>query len=254
VKSPVIMVPQVLLLVLTLLADAATRPSLIGLRLLVTLVTLVLDVIVAGAYPSMVKSALDGSPISVGDAMSRAFHKFWTLLLAGILVILLVVVGTIALIVPGLIFVTWYAYTVPAIMLEDKDATQGMSASKAFGRDKKWSTFILFLVFALGYIVLAIIEGVFALASPVLGDVANAVLEVPLAAFVSVSIAYVYLTCGPSSVAANPEPQGFGAVPIAPPPPPSVPTGGGQPARYCANCGSAVQPGAKFCNSCGKPV
>ena len=51
-----------------------------------------------------------------------------------------------ALIIPGVIFVTWYTYSVPAIMLEDKGVLAGWAASKTFGRDKKWSTFSIGLV------------------------------------------------------------------------------------------------------------
>ena len=83
--------------------------------------------------------------LSVTEALGKAFHRFWTLLGAGILVVLIVALGFIALVVPGIILLTWYAYTVPAIMLEGKGATEGMAASKAFGRDKKGSTFLIFL-------------------------------------------------------------------------------------------------------------
>ena len=89
------------------------------------------------------KEALSGQKLTVGEALRLAYKRFWSLLGAGLLVVLIVGVGLIALVVPGVIFATWYSYTAPAIMLDNEGALDGTSASKAFGRDKKMSTIVL---------------------------------------------------------------------------------------------------------------
>lgn len=252
-KNPIVMVPQLITLVLTLLGDFSTSASLVAARLLLSVLTVVVGLIVAGAYPSMVKAVLDGATISVTDALGKAYRRFWALLIAAILVALLVVVGLIALIVPGLIFVTWYAYTVPAIMLEDKGALEGMSASRAFGRDKKWSTFLLFVVFAVAGLLIDLIGSVFSIASPHLGQVVSAILDVPLGAFISVVFAYAYITHGPSSSVVGEGPSGVSSAPsLSQPPPEPVVTSPSS--RYCESCGAPLQGNAKFCGVCGKPV
>jgi len=254
-RTPVLLVPQAIVLVLSLLGDLANGSSQIGLELVLVFVNLVVSIIVAGAYPSMIQTALGGAQPSVAHSLRQAAGRFWTLLAAGILVGLVVFLGFIALIVPGIIFATWYAYTVPAIMLENKGATQGMSASRAFGRDKKLSTFILFLVIGVIYAVATGVQDVLVLASPLLGHVVYSLLLVPVDAWIAVILTYAYLTYGPSSVP-TPGTFAFGGIPSAPMDQlvpqagdPSVP-----PKRFCRSCGSPVEPGSRFCSNCGQPV
>jgi hypothetical protein len=254
-SKPHIMLPQVILLVTTLATDAlGGSSSLSPLRVIISLASAVLTLIASGAYPSMVKTAIEGGQPSVTDALGKAFHKFWTLLVAAILVALIVVLGGIAFVVPGIIFATWYAYTIPAIMLENKGALEGMSASKAFGRDKKWNTFLIFLAIGLVGLVLLAVDSVFSLASSSLGEIVYAVLSVPFGAWISVIFAYTYLTYGPMSVPAATQASGFAPVPPVSTQP--VQTGPSPVIQgsFCRFCGSRVLPGSKFCASCGNPV
>jgi hypothetical protein len=216
----------------------------------------VIGIIVSGTYPFIVKAAIDGGQFSITDAMRKASHRFWTLLGAGILVGLIVFAGTILLIVPGIIFATWYAYTIPAIMLENKGVGDGMSASKAFGRDKKGSTFLMFLAVGLvSVVILIIIEIVISIAvSPVLGQVIDQLVEIPIAAWIAVIISYTYITCGPSSVA---RPSGDSSYGIPPPyPSQQLPTNQSSASqrRFCSSCGSPLEPDSKFCPNCGRAV
>ena len=55
-----------------------------------------------------------------------------------------------------------------------------MSASKAFGRDKKMSTFLMILVVGVGFIVVSGIQLAVSSASPVAGRLVNDLLTIPL--------------------------------------------------------------------------
>lgn len=249
-KTPALLIPQIIVLVISLLEDVAISTTLSFAYLGLALVSVVVSLFVVGAYPSLVQEALEGKPLAVGEGLRKAFGKFWSLLVAAILVALIVGLGIVALIVPGIIFATWYAYTVPAIMLEDKGALAGMSASRAFGRDKKWSTFSLIVVVFVVALVVGIIETAVSLASGLGGRVVGSLLEVPLGAWISVIITYTYLTYGPSSTPAQPDASAYGVIP----PPytqPGAPVETNPPVNFCRNCGSPVQPGSKFCNNCG---
>lgn len=204
-KRPAIILPQVIPVIPILFTYLAPNASVLSLLTIVaSIVAGVLSVIVSGAYPYIVKAVLEGGQFSMTDAFGRAYHKFWTLLVAGILVGLIVVLGVIALIVPGIIFATWYAYTVPAIMLEDTGALEGMSASKAFGRDKKWSTFLVFLTIGVVSLVVVAVEIILTLFSPLIGSLILRVLMILVAAWSSVIFAYTYVSYGPSSVPVAP--------------------------------------------------
>jgi hypothetical protein len=250
---PLIMLPQLIALIPTLILNASS--SLSPLRVIVSIVSFVLSLIASGAYPSLVKTVIEGGQPSVTEALGKAYHRFWTLLPASILVALIVVLGAIALVVPGIIFATWYAYTIPAIMLEEKGALQGMAASKAFGRDKKLSTFIIFVTVVLVVLVLSGVQSLLSLASPLLGHFVYAILLVPLGAWVSVILAYTYLTCGPSPASTMTAGAAYGmAPPVSPQPPAESSASVGASGTFCRFCGSPVRAGSKFCASCGKPT
>jgi hypothetical protein len=263
-RTPALLIPQVIALVLSLLADIASTATFSALRIILLFVGVVVSIIITGAYPSMVQAALAGGKLSVEHSLRQAAKRFWSLLAAGILVFLIVFLGSIALLVPGIVFLTWYAYTVPAIMLENKGALAGMSASKMFGRDKKWKTFILGVVVFIVIIVIAIIQAAVGLSSPLLGGVISSLLSFPVDAWISVIITYTYLTYGPSSVpASSSAPEGPEVlVPGVIPPPPMGqqfpqavgPAAASGPANFCRSCGSPLAPGSKFCANCGQPV
>jgi hypothetical protein len=254
IDRPFLMIPQLIVLIPALIVDLLTSSSPFNpLGLIIGTLSGVLSVIVAGAYPPLIKAALEGGQLSVGEALRKAVQRFWTLLAAGILTVLIVALGFIALIVPGIILLTWYAYTVPAIMLEGKGATEGMAASKAFGRDKKGSTFLIFLtVFLVGLLLFAV-ESILSLGSRVLGQIVFSILDVPLAAWVAVMVTYAYITYGPSSAAAMAGAPGIGsALEASPQPPAQAGAPVSAPGSFCRFCGSPLRADSKFCANCGK--
>jgi len=240
-RRPSIMLPQILVVIPVFLSYLALNTS--GYRafsLVATIVSAIVSMIVAGAYPFIVKEALEGRQFTIKEAMERAYHKFWTLLGAVILVGIIVGLGTVALVVPGIIFGTWYFYTVPAIMLEDKDALEGMSASKAFGRDKKWSTFLIFLVYFVVLVVIYLTNFI-----PLAGPYVYTLLAIPLDTWGAAIASYTYITYGPS-----------GGLPPPAAPGPGIPTQSSSvqmPGRQanCPRCGTKLAGDEAFCKSCG---
>lgn len=195
-KSPVLMLPQLIIFIPTLLGEPFDSAPYGNLRLIAAVVQFVLSPIVVGAYPSMVKAAIEDRPISVADSLAKAYHRYWSLLVATVVLGLLAALGLVALVVPGIILGAWYVYTFPAMMLEDKGALEGMSASKAFGRDKKFDTLLLFLALLVGSAFLVGAESLSALASHLLGHLVYAVLSVPFGAWAWVMFSYTYISYG----------------------------------------------------------
>jgi len=72
-----------------------------------------------------------GRELSVGQAYKAILPRFLSLLGASFLVGLVVWLGFLLLIVPGVIFALWLFLTTPSIVVENHRAIQGMSRSKA---------------------------------------------------------------------------------------------------------------------------
>ena len=92
-----------------------------------------------------------GRPITFGDAMGRAVKSILPLLGTWILLFLAIWLGTLACIVPGILFMFWYALATQVVVLEKISGTKAMSRSKELMKDNYGTFFVLgFIVGILG--------------------------------------------------------------------------------------------------------
>jgi hypothetical protein len=103
-----------------------------------------------GALTKSVSEIYLGHEITVGQAYKFVLPKLLTLIGAGFLVGLIVWLGFIMCIVPGVIFGLWFALTTPSIIVENLRATKGMSRSKALASGN------LGKIFCVGFLVILI--------------------------------------------------------------------------------------------------
>lgn len=245
-SRPALFIPflfPALLSLAEILASASGYVPVRALAFACGIVGFVFGVLVVGAYPLLVRAAVGGTELPIMEAIGASYRRFWTLLAAMLAVGLLVLLGTVALVVPGMILATWYAYTVPSVVLDGMGFAEGMGASKAFGRTRKWSTFLMFLAFGVMLLpVVVVVETLTFFVSPVLGGAAEVVLTIPIGVWAYVAVSYTYMTYRP----ATPPPGAFASAAQGPAPQPAAPGG------FCASCGSQLAPGSRFCPSCGK--
>jgi len=161
--------------------------------LLFLVIYIVIYMLVDGMYPLMVKNVLENKEIELSAAFGSVVKKFPSIIVAGILVGLLVGIGIMLFIIPGMIFAIWYFYTIPAIMLEDRGALDGMRASKAFARDKKFNTFLLFLIPMLIIFLVGVFTLPLRLFVPAAEEIVNFILSLVVSTWMSVIPAYVYI-------------------------------------------------------------
>lgn len=103
-----------------------------------------------GALTKSVSEFYLGHEITVGQAYKFVLPKLLTLVAAGFLVGLIVWLGIIMCVVPGVIFGLWFALTTPSIIVENLRATKGMSRSKALASGN------LGKIFCVGFLVILI--------------------------------------------------------------------------------------------------
>jgi len=115
------------------------------------LITFILVYIIAypvfvGMYPLLVKNFVEKKEIDLKTAFKSAVKKAPALISVNIVLIFIILTGLLFFIVPGVIFSIWYFYVIPVIMLENRGVVNAMKASKTFSRDKKFKTFLIFLL------------------------------------------------------------------------------------------------------------
>ncbi|MFH1327757.1 MAG: zinc-ribbon domain-containing protein [Candidatus Bathyarchaeota archaeon] len=201
-KKPIVLLPQILSTAILIAAFSLspgpsvfqTFESLVAsatsfMSIMAIIVAgFIVSFIIEGMYPLMTKNVIEGKEVDLSAAFMKAVGRLPSLIGAGILVGLIVFAGFVLFIVPGIIFLIWYYYTVPAIMLENRGVLDAMSASKRFGGTRKWKTFLMILVL----IVISIISSVFDFV-PVVGWVIAAIIGFVVSVWGSIIPAYAYI-------------------------------------------------------------
>jgi hypothetical protein len=189
-------------------------------------------------YQGMVVEAvvdiLDGRrDHTVGSLFSSASPFLGRLIGAGLLATLIIIIGFILIIVPGLIALTFLAVVAPAVVIDRLGVTDALRRSRALVSDNAWRVFgvivVLFLITAVISGVLSAIGGSISDDSFVgfaLADLIARVLLSPLSA-IAATVMYVELrrVKGEPLTQDTAPTQALGADPPVPPPPaPEAPT------------------------------
>ena len=173
----------------------------VGVSLLLALITTVVSLVgtfwLQGALVFAVDDVRDGRIDStVGEIFERVRPRLGTLILAGILAALGIAVGLVLLIVPGLIFLTWWCLIVPVIVLEGKAVGESFSRSRELVRGHGWTVFGVVLITAiLTAIASGLIQGIFSFLGSFLrywigGAIASAV----VGPFFAIALTVMYFT------------------------------------------------------------
>jgi hypothetical protein len=164
----------------------------LGLGMIVYLVVaLVVGSLEQGALYHAISAPTDpGVGPSYKQATTRLGPLVWTAFLSS----LLIIIGLIFFIIPGIIFIVWFCFSGFIVMLEGKSGIGALKASKAYvtGRWTKVAWYVLILILAcigLG-IIFGIIAGFLTAASRYLGSAFNLAFSI---AIVPLASAYIYV-------------------------------------------------------------
>ena len=113
------------------------------------MLALVAQALCNGALLKGISGAYLGKDTSVGEAYRFVLPRLLSLIGAAIMVGLVVNLGFVLLIVPGIIFALMYALTSQAIVCENLGAFKGMTRSSQLSKGSKGKIFWLSLVVAL---------------------------------------------------------------------------------------------------------
>jgi hypothetical protein len=111
-----------------------------------------------GALVKAVADVRDGrADMSIRDTFASAWPHVPAVAVAGILAGLGIALGLLLLIVPGLVLMTWWVVIIPAIILEDKSASESFSRSRELVRGYGWNVFGVIVLTILLLIVASIV-------------------------------------------------------------------------------------------------
>jgi hypothetical protein len=130
-----------------------------GALLLWSLLSIALSIIgffwLTGALVEAVRDVRDGRiDTTIGELFERTRPRLWTLITAGLLAGLGILVGLVVVIVPGLYLLTRWSMLTPVIVLEGRSAGESFSRSWELVKGNGWSVFAVIVITLLATLVL----------------------------------------------------------------------------------------------------
>ena len=215
--------------------------ALFELYLIIEVVTLIVVPIAEGSAIKMAAEAIEGKPVALGASVRFALSKLVWLWAVSLVVGVIVVLGLIAVFVPGIILAIMFCLALPALLLENTGVFGSLGRSRELVGHRWGKTFATFLVLGLIILVISVVitlvSGLFGTAGPVVSGFLSAFYEpiFPIALT-------VYFFSNRARI--TPPPQG-GQVTVGygPTPQPGM--------KFCPNCGAQLPASATFCANCG---
>jgi len=207
-------------------------------------VNIVFSAIAEGSAIKLASEQITKGQASLGASIGFAVSKLLSIWALSLIVGIIVILGFIALIVPGIILAIMFSLALPVLLIENKGVTESMRRSRRLVSHRWAKTFGTFLVLGIIIIIASLIFS--AITAPlgiILGPITNGILSAfyqPL--FPILMVVYYY-----SNLART-----------ATPPPGQMPMGptttfqGGM--KFCPNCGTQLPSSTTLCTSCGSKL
>ncbi|MDO8736331.1 MAG: hypothetical protein Q7K29_04530 [Thermoleophilia bacterium] len=210
-NNPLILAPQIIAGVLTfimsmLLADSMVNTSGIvegdfdaimsginwGALAAFAVLAITAYLIAYGITIGMACDAVETGTATIGGGFGRFFSRIGHLIIAGILVAIIVAVGLLLCVLPGLAAMVLLMFTFTGIVYSRRDAMEGISGSIAMVRNNIPDALIfLLIVFGISFSG-SLISNIFDII-PVIGSLAGTLIQAALSVFSTLLLVKVYV-------------------------------------------------------------
>lgn len=164
-----------------------------AVRAVSLLVSTVCSSIASGAIIYGVVQELRGRVFSIADSIQIALHRFLPMIGVAICTSILIGLASILLIFPGLMVACAYYVSMPACVAERTGVFESMSRSAFLTKGYRWQVFGMFLLIAVGGVILGLIVGlIFAFTGKVGLEIAAQAMNAIVSAFNGVIVGVFY--------------------------------------------------------------
>lgn len=113
------------------------------------LIAILISAVLQAAILRAAAQATIGDPVDVEASYRYGWKRLWSVILVSILVGLVVAVGFILLVIPGIIFLVFLSVSIPVLIVEGRRGTQAMGRSWNLVKGNFWHAFAVVVVAAL---------------------------------------------------------------------------------------------------------
>jgi len=214
--------------------------ALVLLIAVIFVVNIVFSTIAEGSAIKLASEQITKGQVDFGASIRFAVSRLLSIWALSIIVGIIVLLGFIALIVPGIILAIMFSVALPVLLIENKGVTESMGRSRELVRNRWLKTFATFLVLGIIILVASFIVSAISGSLGILGPVVNGILSALYQPLLPILMAVYYY----SNLAR-----------ISQPPPgqmPMGPTATFQPGmKLCPTCGTQNISSSTFCTKCG---
>ena len=165
-----------------------------------SIISMILALLVQGAMAYAVYRALCGNTASLGESIQRGMARFIPLLLAAILSGLGIGIGSMLLLIPGIILTCMWAVVIPACVVEGLGPVQSLSRSAELTSGHRLTIFGLalvyyLLVFGINFLLVVVVEDMTVTATtPLIVNLVNGLLLLVPETIYLVMLVVIYYT------------------------------------------------------------
>lgn len=157
--------------------------------LIAAIIGVIISAVLQAALMRAAALATIGDPVDVEASYRWGLKRFGSVILVGLLVGLVVGIGFILLIIPGIIFLTLLSVSIPALVIENRRGTDAMKRSWDLAKEHFWHVLGVVVVAAIITGVVSSVIGSFGGSNWFLAWIFSAIAQIitsPFAALVSV--------------------------------------------------------------------
>ncbi len=201
---------------------------------LIGIVGWIVSTIINGVAIKYSSDLLEKGDANLFEGFNFTVTRLVSLLAVGVITGVLIIIGLICLIVPGIIIAIMFTLVTPVIIIERVGALESLGRSRKLVSHRWGKTFVVLLLI---YVILVII---IILANTVLSPLgpASSIITNLITAFIQpllpIALTFLYYSMTVKEAA------------LAQPPQP--------PSKFCPHCGRQIPLDSKFCPHCGKEI
>src|SRR2546428_2183532 len=203
-------------------------------------VNIVFSTIAEGIVVKLASEQITKGQVDFGASIRFAISRLLSIWALSIIVGIIVFLGALALIIPGIILAIMFSLALPVLLIEKKGVFDSMGRSRELVGHRWAKTFATFLVLAIIFIIASTIVGAISRPLGVAGPVVNGLLSAFYQPLFPILLAVYYY----SNLAR-----------IAPVPAAQMPTATSTATqvgmKFCPSCGTQQASSATFCYKCG---
>ena len=185
--------------------------TLLAVVFIMAIFSWIVSTIASGICVKSAADLIEGGKANLGVSFDVTVSRIISLLGATLIVGILIFIGIIALIVPGIILAIMFCLVIPTIMIENVGVMDSMSRSRKLVNNRWLKTFAIFLIIALGMLFITFVAGLIAVPFGIIGWLINIAITALLE-----PVAYIAITVHYYSMWAREQAR---KVPLPPPPP-----------------------------------